>query len=543
MHERFFPGPQGIGANVVGPMTDWSLPDIDGDRLTPETLEKIIENTGRARQRLRSMGLAQGNKIASEMKIVEVTATEILIELYGGPTLRDDVTYKFRLPQTPATLRVAPKALEELLEVYAEKMMGGNISNVFRNQLELGISGLGPAQNHVFCPTDRYLDAWMQDRLQKITSAQIMLHDLEGMNERFGFATPYRNESAQIQQFSFNKPQSSTVEPMQPWIDKLRSMDYVVVSEGLGTLLRDNKIAIVQIFNPTSALHVQSALQMLDRKNEGDNWQDVTIVNDDEMGDWIRIMENKQNDVQMKDIPDAKFPMPFLKSDRRKIDEGSVNILRESHRRFLNLGQTRETENVGLVVGIGCGPKGGQNQFQSKGKHYIAAASAFTDEGAERLLNLCGPERERAVRMNIRDVVGAGDAAFTASLIHRNYSPLEEIVEKRHPNLSAERKRIAVMAFTTILQRVFGELVYHSKVRDLSEVPSEAFPIIFDKTLDKSIDAALQLTTIDKVPSKVYHDDEWDIGFMVMELETRDGASLSPSPSQILDLSQTPSIR
>lgn len=400
-------------------------------------------------------------------------------------------------------------------------MMGGNISNVFRNQVQLAESGLGPSENHIFCPADKYLDDWLQGKLQEGAVKQFVHHRLEGLNQRIGFATPYINDSGQTQQFSFNKPQASTLEPMEPWMEQLRDLDYVVVSEGLGILLAKNKIVIAQIFNPTSALHTESALQVHKRKEDNGCWQDVMIVNDDEMEDWIKIMENKQYDTKMKDIPDVKFPMPFLKSDPRKIDEASVNILRESHRRFLTLGSTKETDHIGLVAGIGCGPKGGQNQFQGKGRHYVSAASALTDRGAEQLINLCGIASERGVQMHIRDVVGAGDAAFTASLMHRIYSPLEDIVDARHPNLSEERKRIAVMAFTTILQRVFGELVYHSRVRDLSEVPAKAFPAILDKTLDKAIATALHLTTIDKVPVNIYHDDEWDISFMIMELEAR----------------------
>ncbi len=534
MYHRFFPGPQGTGANVVVPMTDWSIPEVDGDRMTTEALKRIMENTEIARQRLRSSGLAQGNKIASDMRILLdlVTEKEIVVELFGGPTLRDDITYKLRLPQTPATLRAAPQTMEQLLEIYADKMMGGNISNVLRNQMQIAQADLGPSINHVFCPADKYLDEWLEDKLQNAIDQRFVRHELTGLDQRIGLATPYIDDSGKIQQFSFNKPQGSTIGPMGPWMEKLDGLDYVVVSEGLSDMLAANKIAIAQIFNPTSALHMESALEMHRRKEQKGHWQDVPIVNDDEMEQWIRIMENRQFGTPMKDIPDAKFPMPFLKSDRRKLDAAAIKILSSSHRRFLTLGNTRETEHADLVAGVGCGPKGGQNLFQCKGRHFVTAASALTDKGAEHLLSLCGSSSDCGVRIDIRDVVGAGDAAFTASLMHRLYAPLEEIVDSRHPNLSQERRRIVTMAFTTILQRVFGELVYHSKGRDLSAVPPPAFPIIFDKTLDKSIDAALQLTTIDKVPSSVYHDNEWDMSFMVMEVEARhsnDSSGVLPS--------------
>ncbi len=523
MPPRFFPGPQGTGANVVVPMTDFSLPNVDGNRLTEDALKEIILRTGTAKQRLNNSGLAKGNKVASEMRILreEVSKTDIPIELYGGPTLRDDMRYTFRLPQTPATLLAVPQTIDELLEIYGDKLMGGNISNVFRNQVQLAAGGLGPETCHVFSPSDRYLEEWLEGKLTNGAEQRFVRHELEGIDARIGFATPFDNGSGGLQQFSFNKPQGSTIDPMRDMITKLEGIDHVVVSEGIGILLAQHKLQIAQIFNPTSALHTESALEANQRKNEKGMWQDITIVNDDEAEHWIKIMEEREFGTKFKDIADAKFPMPFLKSDPKKIDEASVNILRASHRRFLTLGDTRETDAVSFVAGIGCGPKGGQNLFQSRGRHFVAAASTLTDKGAERLIDLCGLPNERGVNMNTRDVVGAGDAAFTASLMHRFYSPLEDIIETRHPNLSDDRKRIATMAFTTILQRVFGELVYHSKTRDLSEVPPQAFGPIFDKTLDKAIDAALKLTTIDKVPTNVFQDPEWETSFMLMELDGR----------------------
>ncbi len=518
---RFFPGPQGSGADIVVPMTDFSLPRIDGDRLTTEALQVIIERTGKTRQRLRDHGFAQGNKIASELRIRrgDVTSTDIPVELYGGPTLRDDISYTFRLPQTPATLRSVPQTVEDLLDVYADRTMGGNASNVLRNQIILAQADIGPSEYHVFAPKDRYLDEWLDAKLQGDVEHRFQRHELEGIDPRIGIALPYEGDAGKLQQFSFNRPQGSTIEPMTEHVTTLQGLDHVVVSEGVGVLLAQHKLQIAQIFNPTSALHTESALETHRRKADAGYWQDIPIVNDDEMDHWIKTMENKQLEVKITDIPDAKFPMPFKKEDPTKIDEDAVRILRESHRRFMHLGETQETPYVNLELGIGCGPKGGQNHFQCNSRHFVAAASTLTEEGADRLLDLCGTPEERGAHISIHDVVGAGDAAFTAGVIHRFYAPIEDIVDKRYPNLSDERKRIAAMAFTTLLQRVFGELAYHSKVRDLSGVPPQAFPVIFDKVLDKAIAAAHHLTTIDKVPSGVFRDDEWGLSFMTMELE------------------------
>jgi hypothetical protein len=501
-------------------MTDFSLAEVDGNRMTPEALQTIIERTGKTRQRLRGHGFAQGNKIASELVVRrdEVTKDDIPIELRGGPTLRDDFSFTFRLPQTPASLQAVPQTIDQLLEVYADKMMGGNASNVLRNEVHLSQADLGPNEHHYFSPADKYLDAWIQEKTQHAPS-RFNRHELTAIDPRYGLALPYE-EGGKIQQFSFNKPQGSTIEPMRTHIETLRNLDHVVVSEGLGILLAQNNIRVAQIFNPTSALHTESALEMHRRMSDGENiWQDVTVVNDDEMEAWIKIMEERQLGIALKDITDAKFPMPFLKDNPERIDDNAVHILRRSHQRFINLGSAQETENTGIVMGVGCGPKGGQNQFQCKGRYYVAAASALDDDGAGRLIALCGTEQERGVQPGIRDVVGAGDAAFTATLMHRHYAPIEDIIEARHPNLSEERKRIAVMGFTTMLQRVFGELVYHSKVRDLSGVPPEAFPVIFDKVLDKAIAAAHEITMIDKVPSRVYRDEEWNMSFTTMEVE------------------------
>lgn len=517
--KRFFPGPQGTGANIVVPMTDFSLPEVDGYRLSQEALAQITERTKQTRQRLRSHDFAQGNKVASELSIRrdQVTKDDIPIELHGGPTLRDDFSFTFKLPQTPATLREVPQTIRALLETYAETQMGGNASNVQRNLVHLSRANLGPAEHHVFAPTDKYLDAWLDKQLENGIDKRFVRHRLEGIQSRFGIALPYE-DAGKIQQFSINTPQGSTVEPMRGHVEALKNLDHVVVSEGIGTLLAQHGIAIRQIFNPTSALHTESALEVRRRKEEAGFWQDTPIINDDEMNSWIKTMEERQ-DVENRDkIADAKFPMPFMLEDLSRIDENAVQILRASHRRFLSLGNPEETADMTLVTGIGCGPKGGQNLFQCRGRYYVAAASTLSEQGAKQLISLCGSPEEHGVRAETRDVVGAGDAAFTASLMARFYR-LEDVIDARHPNLSDERKRIATMAFTTLLQRAFGELVYHSKARDLSAVPPQAFPVMFDKTLDKAIAAAQEITMIDKVPSRVYRDKEWDMSFMAMEIE------------------------
>ena len=517
--KRFFPGPQGTGANVVVPMTDFCLPEVDGNRLTNDALAQIIERTGHTRKSLRSHGFAQGNKVTSELEIRRdlVNREEIPIELHGGPTLRDDFSFKFKLPQTPATLLSVPQSIRALLEIYADKQMGGNASNVQRNLVHLAQADLGPAEHHIFAPADKYLDAWLERQLENGLDKRFLHHRLEGIQSRFGIALPYE-DGGRIQQFSINTPQGSTVEPMEEHMEFLRKLDHVVVSEGIGALLTKHRIELRQIFNPTSALHTESALEVRRRMEEKGHWQDTPIINDDEMNGWIKIMEERQ-DVEHRDkIADAPFPMPFKLEDMQRIDENAVHILRESHRRFLSLGKPEETEHMTLATGIGCGPKGGQNLFQCRGRYYVAAASTLSEHGAKQLISLCGSEDQHGVRAETRDVVGAGDAAFTASLMAQFYR-LEDIIDVRHPNLSDERKRIATMAFTTILQRVFGELVYHSKVRDLSAVPPATFSAIFDKTLDKAIAAAHEITMIDKSPSRVYRDSEWDMSFMAMEIE------------------------
>jgi hypothetical protein len=524
---RFFPGPQGTGADVVIPMTDYSLPEVDEERLTKSALDEIIQRTGKTRQRLRDHGFAQGNKIASELRIKkdDVTREHIPIELHGGPTLREDFSFMHKLPQTPATLKNVPQTFAQLADIYADKMMGGNTSNVLRNLVQLSKAQLGPSAYHMFSPPDNHLDTWLQQNLRNGAENRFTRHELQGINSRVGLALPYDDGTGRIQQFSFNTPQGYTMVPMEPHLQHLEGLDHVVVSEGIGVILAQYKISIQQIFNPTSALHTESALEMHRRKSESGIWRDIAIVNDDEMEEWIRTMENKQYDISKKDVPDAKFPMPCLKSDPLKIDDNAVEILRTNHQRLIILGTPEETQHTTVVMGIGCGPKGGQNQFQSKGRYYVSAASTPSEEGAGRLVELCNSLGGQGVKADIRDVVGAGDAAFTATLMHRLYSPLEDIIEAREPKLSDERKRIASMAFTTILQRVFGELVYHSKVRDLSEVPPEAFPIIFDKVLDKAIACAHKLTTIDKVPTNVYFDEEWGISFMTMEVERAAGSN------------------
>ncbi len=517
-HPRFFPGPQGTGGAIVVPMTDFLLRNPDGHRLTEEAVAAIKVETARTRGRLREHGFAPGNKMASNIVIdPRSNGSHITIVLEEGPTLRDDFSFKFKFPHTPATLAEKPATIEDLLEICADKAMGGNISNSARSLIHIAGAGIGPERHETFTPADRYLNEWLARKMEGDVGKRFTVNTLTGIDPRIGIALPYDLDGKQ-QQFSFNRPQGSTISPMEQYVRRLACLDHVVVSEGIGSLLATHGVRIAQVFNPTSALHVESALEM-HRRKEDESWQDVTIVNDDEMDLWIKHMESKQYDTGVKELPDAKFPMPFRSDEPGKIDKFAVDVLRESHKRFRNLAGVQETAHISLVMGVGCGPKGGQNHFQALGKRYVAAASTLSEDGAKRLLADCGELDASQIDAGIRDVVGAGDAAFTASLMARLYAPLEDIIDRRCPGMSGDRKRIAAMAFTTFLQRVFGELAFHSKVRDLSAVPADAFPRIFDKVLDKAIAASHTLTTIDTVPTSVYQDAEWGLQFMAMELQ------------------------
>jgi hypothetical protein len=519
-HPRFFPGPQGKSGLVVVPMTDFSLKAPDGHNVTDEAVRIATENTGRMRQLLLTHKFVPGgSKFASDMSLEpgDPNAADMKIKLHGGATLGDEISFHLRLPHTPGTKAGKPQTIDELFQIICNKMMGGNISNVYRTMAHLSCADLGAETHEVFSPPDKYLDDWLSEKLTPAASKRLNVHELVGIDARIGLALPYMNQG-KVQQFSFNRPQGLTVDPMEPHVNALHNLDHLVVSEGIGVLLAKYNVDLTQVYNPTSALHTHSALEMYDRIQAG-NRKDVTIINADEMELWIKTMENRRSEEPIKELPDAKFPSLFRTDDPDKIDEGAFRVSRDSHSRFRALSDVSETEYVSMVMGVGCGPEGGQNQFQGNGKRYVAAASTLSDEGAKRLLAECGDIDPNLINLSIRDSVGAGDAACTASLIARLYAPLEQIIDLRCPNMSNDRKRIAAMAFTTILQRVFGELAYRSKLRDLSVVPAEAFPRIFDKTLDKAIAAAQKLTTIERVPTNVYHDPEWDVRFTAMELE------------------------
>ncbi|PIR53676.1 hypothetical protein COU75_04940 [Candidatus Peregrinibacteria bacterium CG10_big_fil_rev_8_21_14_0_10_42_8] len=512
--ERFFPGPQGSEGLIVVPMTDFTLRDPHRTFLPKEVIDLLMENTGRARQRLQSQHFAGGDKIAAEIDIEQVARAGIALRLHGGPTLQDDFSYKFMHPHTPHTKRKNPKTFEELLESTTINRMGGNIANMFRSKIQLALAGLGAENQHAFMPADKFLQEWLEQKLDKLPNDTVSITTLENMSSRIGVAYPYMGEKGP-QPFSFNKPQPGTIDPMRPHVRELKELDYVIASEGLGEILKTARVNIKQLFNPTSALHNESALELIRRRSEG-AIQDRTMVNSKEMNDWIRVMENRLYEIPTSEIPDAHFPDVFQNG---KIDTDAVHLVRESHARIGRIMRVPETEYVDFVAGIGCGPDGGQNQFQAEGRHYVACSTTLNKAGAKNLIELCG--KGCGLDINIGDAVGAGDAAYTAATMGILYGPeMNSILEKKCPNMSKERKRIAAMAFTTILQRVFGELAFRSHNRDLSQIKPAAFIRIFDTTLEKAIAAAQKIVQTSRMPEEVYSDKEWGIDFAVMELDS-----------------------
>jgi hypothetical protein len=512
--ERFFPGPQGSEGLVVVPMTDFTLRDPHRTFLPQAVIDLLMENTGRARQRLQSQHFAAGDKIATEIDIEEVMKNGIALRLSGGPTLQDDFSYKIMHPHTPHTKRHEPETFEELLESTTINRMGGNIANMFRSKIQLAIAGLGAEKQQAFMPEDKFLQAWLEEKLEKVPQDTVEVTTLDKMSSRIGVAYPYMGDKGP-QPFSFNRPQPGTIEPMRPHVKELKKLDFVIASEGLGEILKSGRVQVKQLFNPTSALHNESALELVRRRKAG-NIQDRTMVNNKEMNDWLRVMENRLFETPTSEIPDAHFPDIFQNGS---IDPNAVDLVRGSHTRMRRIMRVPETDHVDFVAGVGCGPDGGQNQFQSEGRHFVACSSTLNKKGAKKLIELCG--RGCALDIKIQDAVGAGDAAYTASTMGILYGPeMDEILEKRYPNMSKERKRIASMAFTSILQRVFGELAYRSHNRDLSQIRPAAFHRIFDASLDKAIEAAQEIVEVSSKPEKVYTDKEWGIDFAVMELDS-----------------------
>ena len=454
--------------------------------------------------------------MATEIDIESMSDKGIALRLHDGPTLENDFSYKLLFPHTPHTKRRPPESFEELLESTTMERMGGNIANMLRTKIQMAVAGIGAEKYRVFSPPDKYLDAWLEEQLPKVKDSSVDLIKLDDMVSRIGVALPYNGEKGP-QPFSFNRPQPDTIEPMRAHVSALRGLDQVLVSEGLGAILTPKQVQVKQLFNPTSALHNESALELV-RRRKG-TIADRTMVNTKEMNDWIGVMENRL-EIATGEPVEAHFPSIFSKSKHGiSIDEEAVKDARTSHTRIMHIMRVPETEHVDFVTGVGCGPDGGQNQFQVDGKHYVACSSALSKKGAQNLIELCG--RGSELNISIEDAVGAGDAAYTASSIAMLYAPqMEDVIEQKYPNMSKERKRIAIMAFTTILQRVFGELAFRSHNRDLSCIPPAAFPRIFDATLEKSIAASQHIVQTSRNPEKIYSDNEWGMYFAVMELDS-----------------------
>lgn len=519
--KRFFPGPQGTEAEVVVPMTDFSVIGADSHRLPDAARTVLKERAAALRNDLQRHGFASGNKIASLMKLLldESTPEDTRLMLYGGPTFRNTFRATLDIPTTPALTETIPQIPRALFEIISEQQLGGNASNILRNELVLARAGIGAKLHKVFTPRDPYLDPWMQPYLQDVGGA-FEFHELQNLSSRYGAGIPFDDDRGREQRFSLNTPQDPTVEPMRQHVSdgKLKDCDFVVVSEGIGELLKGYDARVTQVFNPTSALHNESALEALKRFREG-RGADMVFINDKEADQWLRIMENRMEMGAFKDLPEAKYPSPFQKSGQGVgIDANAIELINGNHRRWLNMLPPPETEYITCHSSIGCGPDGGQYLLQCQGKYYIACANTPTEEGARALIATLGPTA--GVRANISDVIGAGDAALTASILCNLYTPLEDIIKHKDPQLSPQKLKIAAAAFHSFLGRIFGEYVYHSESRDLSGVPPEAMPHLLDMVLDKSIAAAQHITTVTKrAPQRIYTDPDWEMHFTMWELE------------------------
>ena len=287
--KRYFPGPQGTEAEVVVPMTDFSIIDADR-RLLPETArEELKRRTLALRSSLQSHSFATGNKIASLLKLLhdESTPTDKRLMLYGGPTL-NDFRITMDIPQSSAIRRASPRTPRELFELIGDRELGGNASNILRNEMHLARAGIGAKLHKVFTPRDAYLDAWMRPYLRKV-GPSFEFHELKGMKSRYGAGFPYDDDSKKGEQrFATNTPQDATVEAMRQHVinGRLNHCDFIVVSEGIGELLKQYRIEMTQLFNPTSSLHAESALEVLKRFRNRLGMDEV-FVNDKEMDDLL----------------------------------------------------------------------------------------------------------------------------------------------------------------------------------------------------------------------------------------------------------------
>jgi hypothetical protein len=520
-YQRFWPGPHGTEAEIVVPMTDFSIIDTDPDKLPKKSRDSLKSNTGALREQLQQRGFAHGNKISSELNILlEESTSEITrLMLHGGPSLLQHFRAILDIPKTPATRREDPQTPTDLFEIICTQHMGGNSSNILRSEIHMARAGVGAELHKVFSPPDRYLDPWMQQNLGEI-SDRFEFHKLKEIESRYGAAFPYDDKKkGKEQRFSTNTPQAPTVDVMEPFVDELRNCDFVVVSEGLGSILQTGKVKISQLFNPTSALHLESALEVFRRCKNGIS-DDRVFVNDTEIELWIKVIENRTDGTPMKDLPDAKFSSPFKtqQNGNATIDKNAVSIVSSSHRRWLRLVRPPETSHMTCHTGVGCGPQGGQYQFQCNGKYYIGCADTPTRDGAKKLIQSFGGGKGQT-SIKTKDVVGAGDAAYVASILSMLHTPLEDIFRTRDSSLTDDQMKVAVAAFHSILGRVFGELAYRSHNRDLTGIPHESFPRILDAVVDKSIAAADKITVAEKTPQRIYTDKDWGLNFTMWELE------------------------
>lgn len=208
-------------------------------------------------------------------------------------------------------------------------------------------------------------------------------------------------------------------------------------------------------------------------------------MNNGEAGDVCKLLLQRVYEEELSEIERLPFPSPLAASNER-IDPEALRELDKSLEMFTRYIPVRHKS---FTCPISFGPDGGLI-IGSGSDTLVCFTSTPSMEGEELLLAEFGDPR--TVVRDRKYEVGAGDAVATVVTLFNALSPRDLLVghmQGREPE-DHDLVELASTIFVSLLGRVVGSFLLHTKQTYWSNLSGQQFPRLLDETAKTSLDVA-----------------------------------------------------
>lgn len=420
-----------------------------------------------------------------------------------------------------------PNSLHEALEVISTPQAGGNVPNMIRNITHVMRGRILPPDMQIllYSTLEPVFMEWL-DAMDPAIRDHIAVKAIE-IPSRKGLHLPYTSEKpGGIGTLGLITPMHSAIQTMHDHIGSLTACNHVLVSESLGQLVTHDFLNYREFQNPSSAFREQCALENYNLMLNGGRIP-IVSVNDEEMARYVTSIESRRalhpsiistgGDETEKKPKEPSFGHPF--DENRSFNSATADLATESFNRYFACIQPQTETQTYFPLSVSCGPFGGYHiACTPDGKRHVVFSSTPQGEGAQKMLDIIGPNEE--VKLPIKRTMGAGDAVSSVlSLAH--LLDIEQMMGQmkghQHP-INRKFIEVAASIFVGLLSRFAGEILYHTNRCDWLGVPPDKFRDIINATVQKSLDIAAGIwNSIDQKPT-IAREPEWDIDIAMWQL-------------------------